>query len=472
MNLIKSYVCVATIKKVLFILFLALVVRIVYAWFFIEADSLILEDQRMYIQLGKAMAKTGDFLQPANNGYTVVTDRVPGYPALLAIVYTLFGENNMNVVAIQVIIDSLTCVIIALITRLIIPGGFMVAGVVSALNLSMIVLSGMILTDTLFLFIFSLFILCMLYYLRDKTKFQLFLTISLLCIATLVRPVSYYLIFLLVPLLIGFFIWRKIPIKQAMYSLVMYMIIAVIAFGSIHYQNYNKYNSLSLVSQGGKHAIYWVVPATYQYSGQGSYQEGHIFAKSYVKRVMDRDNLESFSDNPFERSEYYMRAAKESLADLGLLNILHAWSAGAVINLLTPSAIYAPVVRAMEHPSFYATIGDGTIEKLFNYIVNTNGLLYLSIMIVGTIMSLVFLIFTMLGIYRMIKSRWFVEIGNREALIFFLFVVIYFIAITGPIVGVKYRLPIEPIMTVFFSYTLVGFRRSKLNNNKQQVNNE
>jgi hypothetical protein len=93
-------------------------------------------------------------------------------------------------------------------------------------------------------------------------------------------------------------------------------------------------------------------------------------------------------------------------------------------------------------------------------------------MIVGTIMSLVFLIFTMLGIYRMIKSRWFVEIGNREALIFFLFVVIYFIAITGPIVGVKYRLPIEPIMTVFFSYTLVGFRRSKLNNNKQQVNNE
>jgi hypothetical protein len=178
------------------------------------------------------------------------------------------------------------------------------------------------------------------------------------------------------------------------------------------------------------------------------------------------------TNDPFKNSSYQMQAAKGLLTELGLLNMLQAWTVGAIINLISPSVAFAPIVREMDHPSFYATPGDGAIEKLFNYIVNTNGLLYLSIMIVGTIMSLVFLIFTMLGIYRMIKSRWFVEIGNREALIFFLFVVIYFIAITGPIVGVKYRLPIEPIMTVFFSYTLVGFRRSKLNNNKQQVNNE
>jgi len=30
----------------------------------------------------------------------------------------------------------------------------------------------------------------------------------------------------------------------------------------------------------------------------------------------------------------------------------------------------------------------------------------------------------------------------------------YFIAITGPIIGVKYRLPIEPIMTIFIVYAI------------------
>jgi len=30
----------------------------------------------------------------------------------------------------------------------------------------------------------------------------------------------------------------------------------------------------------------------------------------------------------------------------------------------------------------------------------------------------------------------------------------YFFAITGPIIGVKYRLPIEPILTLFVTYFL------------------
>jgi Na+/glutamate symporter len=50
--------------------------------------------------------------------------------------------------------------------------------------------------------------------------------------------------------------------------------------------------------------------------------------------------------------------------------------------------------------------------------------------------------------------------GGREIALFSSFVVIYFIAITGPIVGVKYRLPIEPIMTMFFAYAFVYFRRN------------
>ena len=146
-------------KKSFFIFALAMIVRVFYVWFFVDSSNLELEDQMMYIQLGKIMAETGNFLQYASNGYVDVTERLPGYPAFLAVIYTLFGENNMIVVAVQIFIDSLTCVIIALITKLVTNKGFMFAGMISVFNLNMIVLSGMVLTDTLFLFFFSLFIL-------------------------------------------------------------------------------------------------------------------------------------------------------------------------------------------------------------------------------------------------------------------------------------------------------------------------
>jgi hypothetical protein len=244
--------------------------------------------------------------------------------------------------------------------------------------------------------------------------------------------------------------------KQIVYSLLLYLIPIVIAFGPIHHRNYYEYNSFSLTSQGGGHTLYWVVPATYQYSGQGSYQEGQSLAKNYLKSAMLRDGFQMSSNNQFKDSSYRMQVAKEIFADLGLLNMLHAWSSGTVINLLTPSIAHAPVVRSMPHPSFYETPGNGAVEKLINYVTNTDGLFYLSIISIGTLISLVFLVVSIFGFYKVVQS---VLLGrqSRDVLVFSLFIIIYFVAITGPIVGVKYRLPIEPILTMFFSYALVRF---------------
>jgi len=88
--------------------------------------------------------------------------------------------------------------------------------------------------------------------------------------------------------------------------------------------------------------------------------------------------------------------------------------------------------------------------------------MYLLIITVGTIISLAFTIITIFGFYKMIKSKKLYS-QNKEVFTFLLFVVIYFMAITGPIVGAKYRLPIEPIMTVFFSYAWIIFRKNKKN---------
>ena len=442
-----------TIKRILFVFIVALIMRIVYAWLFVDASNLMLEDQNMYIQLAQQYPSTG-FLG-------ITPERVPGYPLLVATIYNLFGESNMAVVMVQIIIDSFTCIIIGLIAESVVSRGFLVAGLISALNLNMIVLSGMILTDTLFLFLFSLFILFAFNYLKHPTRFRLFLGVSFLCFATLVRPVSYYLVFLLLLLLIVFFIWKRVELKKVIYSLFLYIIPFVIIFGSIHHKNYHEYSTLSLTSQGGGHALNWIVPAVYQYSGQGSYQEGKLFAKAKLEDKILLDGFQKSANNPFTNSSYKMQVAKEALTDLGLLNVLHAWSVGITVNLLTPSIAYAPVVRTMEHPSFYETSGNGIIDKLINYVTNTNGLVYLLIITIGTVISFSFLIMSIFGFYRMlVLSRYG---NNREVIIFSLFIVSYFLSITGPIIGVKYRLPIEPIMMLYVTYAVNYYLNKKDN---------
>ena len=442
------------IRTTIFVFVVALILRTGYSYFFIDPEYLILEDQGGYVQLGQSIAKTGDFFQLTDGKHT---GRLPGYPTFLAIIYTLFGENNMAVVVVQTIIDSLTCVVIGLIAKSVIPRSFLVVGMISALNLNMIIHSGMILTDTLFLFLFSIFILFAFYYLRHPARLKLFLAISFLAIATLVRPVSYFLIMLVLLLLIVRFILKRIQLKEIMYNILIFLIPIVIAFGAIHQRNYYEYNSFSLVNQGGVHALKWVVPAVYQYSGQGSYQDGQKFAQKHLELSTKKSILDNIANNPFKSDDYYMKAAKKALSELGLLNMLHAWSAGAVINLLSPSVASAPSVRSMEHPSFYETPGKGVIEKLVNYVTNTDGLTYLLIITIGTIISMMFLITSFFGLYKMIRSEWFTGV-NREIIIFSLVVIIYFVAITGPIVGVKYRLPFEPILTMFIAYLFVKFK--------------
>jgi hypothetical protein len=182
---------------------------------------------------------------------------------------------------------------------------------------------------------------------------------------------------------------------------------------------------------------------------------------------MRRDNLQMVTNDPFKNSSYQMQAAKGLLTELGLFNIVHAWSAGAIINFLSPSIAYAPSVRAMDHPSFYATPGNGTIEKLINYVFNTNSWFYLFIITIGTLSSIVFLIISIFGIYKMTVYKSTTMSHDRKILLFSLFIMLYFIAITGPIVGVKYRLPLEPIMVLFFSYAFIRYR-SKLSIKKQE----
>ena len=437
-------------KDVTLLFLAALLVRVGYALFFVEPEYLLIEDQALYIQLAQQFPESG-FLG-------VIHERVPGYPLFISSIYTVFGESLWNIISIQILLDSASCVVIALMAKSLFGKGFWIAGMLSVINLNMIILSTSLLTDTLFLFLFILFIFSLLQYLQSERTRWLTLLVLFISLATLVRPSSYYLLPILLIGLVSWMLWHRDTILKIGALTVLYLVIAGVLLGSIHQRNYQQYGSTALVSQTGTHLLGWVVPATYQYSGQGSYQEGQQLAREGLASALQHDQLEELPSNPFDGSSYQTNVGKDILFELGFLNVLKAWVVGSTINLLAPSVAYAPALRAMEHPSFYETKGDGAIEKLFNYIKNSSGFLYLSILVVGTIISVIFTMLALVGVFKMILALPTITVATL------LLLVGYFFAITGPIIGVKYRLPIEPVLTLFVTYFLLNtnlFRQSK-----------
>ena len=435
------------VKDGLIIFFLALLVRVGYAFLFVEPEYLFTEDQTLYIKLAQQFPDSG-FL-------SLTSERMPGYPLFIVSIYSIFGEVIWSVILIQILLDSISCVVIALMAKSLFGKGFWIAGVLSVVNLNMMILSASVLTDTLFLFLFILFIFSLLQYLQNERTRWLVLLVLFISLATLVRPSSYYLLPILLIGLVGWRLWHRDTILKIGKLVILYLVIVGVLLGSIHQRNYQQYGSTALVSQTGAHFLGWVVPATYQYSGQGSYQEGQWLARERLASALQRDQLEVLSPNPFESSSYQTNVGKDILFELGFLNVLKAWVVGSTINLLAPSVAYAPALRAMEHPSFYETKGSGIVEKLFNYIKNSNGFLYLSILAVGTVISIIFTMLALVGVFKMISAL--PPITTTTLLL----LVGYFFAITGPIIGVKYRLPIEPILTLFATYFLNRIDRKK-----------
>jgi 4-amino-4-deoxy-L-arabinose transferase-like glycosyltransferase len=429
-------------RDVTFLFLVALLVRVGYVLFFVEPEYLLTEDQAFYIQLAQQFPESG-FLG-------VSSERVPGYPLFIASIHTIFGEGLWNVISIQILLDSISCVVIALMAKSLFSKGFWIAGILSAINLNMVILSVSLLTDTLFLFLFILFLFSLIQYLQNERIRWLVLLVLFISLATLVRPSSYYLLPILLIGLVGWRLWHRDTILKIGTLTVLYLVIIGVLLGSIHQRNYQQYGSTALVSQTGTHLLGWVVPAAYQYSGQGSYQEGQQLARERLASALQRDQLETLSPNPFESSSYQANVGKDVLFELGFLNMLKAWVVGSTINLLAPSVAYTPALRSMEHPSFYETEGNGIVEKLFNYIKNSNGFLYLSILAVGTIISIIFTMLALIGVFKMISALPPITVTTL------LLLVGYFFAITGPIIGVKYRLPIEPILILFVTSFLSG----------------
>ena len=365
----------------------------------------------------------------------------------LAAIRVIAGPNPLWPVIAQMVIDAGTCVLIAWLAALFDRRLAVVAGLLAAINLNMIASAGQILTDTLFLLPFTASLVATVLYLDAPTVPRAFAAGALLGVALLVRStVMFFPPLLLLALAIA--AWRhRLPAARSAAHLVIAAVATLLCVAPVLARNVATYGRVALVSQGGVHAIGWVVPAAREFVLGVPFEEGQRQMRAALDAQLAADHLPGLPDDPFAASGEMEKAASKALRELGVVALAKAWLAGALINLGAPALISVPTVAGLARPHFYETPGASAIDKVLAFGRRAAGSTFFWLMVPALLW---------MAVSRVLQLGGLAMIGRTGGLplgpsLYLLAVAGYFLAVTGPVTGVKYRLPIEPLLILLLA---------------------
>ena len=351
----------------------------------------------------------------------------------------------------QGVFDAGTCLFVAGIARLIAPRAALLAGYAAACTPTFIVVSGLVYTDTLFVFFATAGLYAALRWLGAPALRWALLMGAALGLAALVRigiaPWALAAcLFLAAVALIRRAGWG--PIRQ----LVAAGGIVAACLAPILARNVATHGAWSLTPQGGQHLANWVLPLVKEFA-DGTPRE--TTTKEVSARIAARFGAMPTA-NPFADSEQYSDYAREELAKLGLGAIARAWAYGAAINLASPAVVHIPPVSALPRRGFYDTPGANLWAKLQAFLFGSGNTLYAWLLMLGILGVAAFRLVQLVGFFALLRRG-----ANVAGLLLLAGWVLYVLLLNGPVASPKYRLPIEPVLAVLTGVGLAAFMRRR-----------
>ena len=461
-----SSVAPAYLPTLAAVFLLALIVRLLNLAFLpLEPDLLLLADAGMYWNEAKVILQHRAFVNFAGEPNT---ERVPYYYAFLAVFQYAFGDRFMPVLIAQQILDSVSCILIAVLARSIRENLLVPAGLLSAVWPNLWIHSAQILTETLFLF----FLVCGLVALvrlvdAPRPRHAIFAGLALGA-ATMTRPVSQFLLIGLIAATPVVVYVQARNFRSVLLCGAAFTIAAAAPLLPHVVRNLTHFGSFALTSQNGTHVMNWVLPAIIS-SATGVPREQAVAQMNLRLRQYAENRGISNPDllNPFDRSHIYVATAVEAIRELPPGAVLKAWVVGAGTNFIVPPLLVDNRLQAMPRPSLVADTSGTWLERAIQFVrLASPGYLTLWVLsvaaaVVGAAMQLAGMI---LLLYR--SPLWgFATIG----------LVAYFLLINGPITSPKYRLPIEPVLIIWTAVflttaaaTLTRWRRRAADRSKSR----
>ncbi len=432
------------------VLLVATVVRLGYlALVYRGPDSLTLPDSQIYEDYAARLL--GQCPAPGGCAAVDVTQRMPGYSVFLAAIRLLLGSDPLWPVLAQLLVDAGTCVLVAWLAALLDRRLALSAGLLAAVNLNMITTAGAILTESLFLLAFVAGLIAAILYFEAPSARRAVAAGLALGLALMLRSV---LLFFLPVLLAALAIaaWRhRIPAARALAQLALAALAAFLVVSPVAVRNFADHGRFALVSQGGRHSLLWVAAAAREFVLGTPFEQGQAEMVGRFARLLAEQHRDAMPGDPFEAADGMEQVAGQALWELGVAGLAQAWLAGAAINLAAPALVAVPPVAALERPHFYATAGKDALDKVSNFARAAAGSGFFWLMVPAALWTALARLLQLLALFRIGRPG-----GLRAGpSLYLVATAAYFLAITGPVTGVKYRLPLEPLLIILLAESLV-----------------
>lgn len=437
----------------LLIFSVALMVRLINIAFLpVSPETMLAEDAILYWNGAEALLEHGVVGRASADGTVILeTERVPGYQFFVAGIQAIFGASFHAVLFVQAILDSLSCVLIALIGAALptaaAPRLAWVAGLLAAATPNLVIHAGMILGDCLFLFLFAAMLAAGARFLRSGSGTWAALTGLALGLAIVTRTLALPLPLLMVPIAVIAPLMNRRRVTPAIGITILFLSISLAPAAFWAQRNFVEFGAITLSSQNGTHLANWVAPLVRRAHDGTPRAAGARDLHVVITERMKLDGVDPETLNVFEHSRIVSGYALEAIGRYPAQTIIKAWGRGAVLNLGAPAVLLDPRVRALPHGSFDGAQGDGLMDRALNFLRNAASA-YTTIAAAGFVGVALFGLLTLYGWARLaLQAPW---VAFMAALC-----IAYFLIVNGPIGSPKYRLPFEPILILLTGFSFI-----------------
>lgn len=429
-------------KKAITVLAAALFLRLVL-YFIASADQerfFYQPDSNEYDILAVNLVENHSFSQSAEPPFLPDIKRTPVFPLFLSSIYFFSGYVPAVSVFFNLIISSCTCVIVFKIGRIVYNArAAFCAGLLLAIDFLSITYSNLLLTETLFTFLLTLGIYCLVYYYHVRYLPALVSAGIIIGTATLCRPVCMYLFLFLAPYFI--LISRQAGLVKTFRDYAVFSLCVLVFIVMWSYRNYYSYGISDLTSLTAINSYYHrAAPVLADVEGI-SLSESRERLRNRLEKEIGDNNL-----TVAEELNTMKLLAKQAIKN----NILTYMK----MHLMGTLRMFG-----MANESLYKLLDLNKDKNLYNFRVSENSGCHDKIRYIIYYMNMFFHIPVTILIYiASISGMWIVIVSRKYyILVLILLVICYFAIVSGPEAYARFRVPIMPFISL-----LAGLGISKI----------
>tara|TARA_E500000178_G_scaffold269730_1_gene267620 strand:+ start:201 stop:1538 length:1338 start_codon:yes stop_codon:yes gene_type:complete len=418
-----------------FIFFLlAFFVRLFFLFFYNPSAEKLVEDELLYWNSALIYLDKGSLEE------SIMAERMPGIFIYSKILLALSFKNLKIYLVFQALIDALTCIVMYKTGSIIFPKQKTYIYLSATLSPLMIILSSQVLSETIFLFFFTIFLFFSVKILSEKNHLYYKMAIAgfFLGLATCIRSLTYPLVFLSIVPFVIVLIKNNTFKNKIIIACITFLFFALLPLSPRIYDNIINHSTYVLTSQSGTHLAYWVAPMIISETKNINRND----AIKYIDKVAKKYPL---TEDYYKNDQILRKVGIKVLSEVNKVDLTFHWTKAGLINLIAPSILIDKSLRVLPHPSYYET---GNILAWLKLIYSNSEyhkyLIYILIASISSIFTIISLIIGPLFIFR------------NQRIIFYIttLYILYFLLITGPVLSPKYILPILPCIFLYQGITL------------------